>query len=80
MIREEALAISDGISVMKLGIIQQIWKPRTSMQGPTMHLYPPLSAISNLFFRNHKKAGACRPLCLREADYHVGDGRTLWTR
>ena len=43
--QEEALAISDRIAVMKLGLSSRLEAPRTSMQGPTMHLYPPLSAI-----------------------------------
>ena len=76
--QEEALAISDRIAVMKLGIIQQIEAPRTSMQGPTMHFVSTFIGHSNLFFGTIRKQGACRPLCLR-ADT-MWRWQTLWTR
>ena len=51
--QEEALAISDRIAVMKLGIIQPPGHLCKALQCICIHLYRPFQSL----FRNHKKAG-----------------------
>ncbi len=55
--QEEALAISDRIAVMKLGVIQQIGTPQSIYARPYNAFVSTFIGHSNLFYANIKKDG-----------------------
>ena len=61
--QEEALAISDRIAVMKLGLSSRLEAPGhlcKALQCICIHLYRPFQSL----FRNHKKAGERAVRCV----------------
>lgn len=56
--QEEALAISDRIAVMKLGVIQQIGSPHSIYSRPYNAFVSTFIGHSNLFYATVKKSGA----------------------
>ena len=68
--QEEALAISDRIAVMKLGIIQQIGSPQDIYARPYNAFVSTFIGHSNLFFGTVKKQGSI-PSVVFEGGYHV---------
>ena len=68
--QEEALAISDRIAVMKLGIIQQIGSPQDIYARPYNAFVSTFIGHSNLFFGTIRKQGSV-PSVVFEGGYHV---------
>mgnify|MGYP001034701941 CR=1 FL=1 len=68
--QEEALAISDRIAVMKLGIIQQIGSPQDIYARPYNAFVSTFIGHSNLFFGTIRKQGSV-PSVVFEVGYHV---------
>ena len=68
--QEEALAISDRIAVMKLGIIQQIGSPQDIYARPYNAFVSTFIGHSNLFFGTVKKQGSI-PSVMFANGYHV---------
>ena len=68
--QEEALAISDRIAVMKLGIIQQIGSPQDIYARPYNAFVSTFIGHSNLFFGTIRKQGGV-PSVVFEGGYHV---------
>ena len=68
--QEEALAISDRVAVMKLGVIQQIGSPRDIYARPCNAFVSTFIGHSNLFFGTIRKQGGV-PSVVFEGGYHV---------
>ena len=68
--QEEALAISDRIAVMKLGIIQQIGSPQDIYARPYNAFVSTFIGHSNLFFGTIRKQGSV-PSVVFEGGYNV---------
>ena len=68
--QEEALAISDRVAVMKLGVIQQIGSPRDIYARPCNAFVSTFIGHSNLFFGTIRKQGSV-PSVVFEGGYHV---------
>ena len=68
--QEEALAISDRVAVMKLGVIQQIGSHRDIYARPCNAFVSTFIGHSNLFFGTIRKQGGV-PSVVFEGGYHV---------
>lgn len=68
--QEEALAISDRVAVMKLGVIQQIGSPQDIYARPCNAFVSTFIGHSNLFFGTIRKQGGV-PSVVFEGGYHV---------